>query len=103
MSQTTTQTALFTRQDYMADKCTYEQYYAQFITDAGIEMVKKSKAFQRVLNTENKSVSAAPVAEWDLIGTDAEASNLLTTLGDRWTLAAAVCINKTIARKLLTA
>lgn len=103
MSQTTNQTVLFTRQDYMADKCTHEQYYAQFINDSGIEMVQKSKAFKCVLKSGSKDLSVAPVAEWDLIGTAGEAANLLVTLGDRWTLSAAVCINKAIARQLLEA
>jgi len=103
MIQTNTQTALFTRQDYMDDKCTHDQYYAQFINAAGIEMVKKSKAFKCVLKSGSKDLSTAPVAEWDLIGTAGEAVNLMKTLGDNWSLAGAVCINKAIARQLLEA
>lgn len=101
MTQTTTPTALFTHKDFMADKCTHEEYYAQFINEAGIEMVKKSKAFKRVLKSESKNLCEATIEEWDLIGTAGEAANLLVTLGDRWTLSAAVCINKAIARHLL--
>lgn len=103
MTQTTTQTALFTRQDYMADKCTHEQYYAQFINDAGIEMVKNSKAFKTLIKKGSKDVSTVEVGVWDCIGTAGEAANLLKTLGDNWSLSAAVCINKAIARQLLKA
>jgi hypothetical protein len=103
MSQTNTQNALFTRQDYMADKCTHEQYYAQFINAAGIEMVKKSQAYKTLIKKGSKDVSLVEVGVWDLIGTAGEAVNLMKTLGDNWSLAGAVCINKAIARQLLEA
>jgi hypothetical protein len=103
MSQTTTQNALFTRQDYMADKCTHEQYYAQFINAAGIEMVKKSQAYKTLIKKGSKDVSMVEVGVWDLIGTAGESVNLMKTLGDNWSLAGAVCINKAIARQLLEA
>lgn len=101
MTQTTTPTALFTRQDYMADKCTHEQYYAQFINDAGIEMVKKSQAYKTLIKKGTKDVSKVEAEVWDRIGTAGEAANLLKQLGDFWTLSAAICINKAIARQLL--
>lgn len=101
MTDTNTVKAQFTKKAYMAGECTHEQYYAQFITDDGIAMVQRSTAFKRMIKKGSKDTSSVEVQVWDLIGTDGEAVMLLKSLGDFWSISAAVCINKAIARQLL--
>ena len=101
MTETNTVKVRFTKKAYMAGECTHEQYYAQFITDDGIHMVQRSTAFKRMIKKGSKDTSSVEVQIWDLIGTDGEAVTLLKSMGDCWSMSAAVCINKAIALQLL--
>jgi hypothetical protein len=101
MNTITTQTPQFTRKDYLSGQCTHEQYYAQFINDAGIALVQRSEAFKKLQKSKSTDLSSVELAVWDRIGTAGESVNLMKSLGDIWSAAGAVCINKAIARQLL--
>lgn len=96
-----TQVSQFNREDYLNGKCTPFQYYAQFITPTGVELVERSPIFQTVKSAEITKLSEMPLLGWHGIGSASDACSLLTELGDHWSLATSVVINKTIAAHLL--
>lgn len=101
MTSTQTQVSKFNRDEYLNGKCTSNQYYAQFITPSGLEMVERSPIFQTLKSTEITKITDLPLMGWNGIGSASDACQLLNELGDHWSLATAVVINKTIAAHLL--
>jgi hypothetical protein len=95
------QVSQFTRDEYLNGKCTSAAYYAQFITPTGVELVECSPIFQTLKNTEVKKLTDLPLLGWNSIGSASDACRLLNELGDHWSLATSVVINKTIAAHLL--
>lgn len=93
--------ALFTKNQFLKDECTHTEYYSQFITPDGIKLVEASPAFKKLKASGSTNLSDMPLAQWDCIGTAWDASNLLTTLGDHWSLGISVVINKIIAAHIL--
>lgn len=96
-----TQQTSFSRKEYMENKCTHKEYYDQFITPAGIELVSKSVAFKKLMKNNSEDLSSVTINFWDLIGTAHDAVALLNSKGDTWSLASAVCINKAIAEHII--
>jgi hypothetical protein len=99
---TTTQIK-FTRQDYLADKCTHSEYYGQFVTGEikqrvmsyiGIENIKKA------INEGDEHLNTIPLRKWDAIAVPIIGGNLLREAGDYPTLAGGVCIAKEAAKQL---
>jgi hypothetical protein len=101
MTTAQTQVSKFDREQYLNGKCTPADYYAQFITPTGVALVERSPIFQTLKNTEVKKLTDLPLMGWNGIGSASDACRLLTELGDHWSLATSVVINKTIAAHLL--
>jgi hypothetical protein len=95
------QVSQFTRDQYLNGKCSPAEYYAQFITPTGVELVQRSPIFQTLKNTEVKKLTDLPLLGWNGIGSASDACRLLNELGDHWSLATSVVINKRIAAHLL--
>jgi len=100
---TETTTIKFSQTDYLQNnKCTHQEYYDQFVTEAGIQEVRISHAFKELVEQNTTDVSAVSVAVWNLIPISNDTTSLLHEAGDHWTQAGAVCINKAIARHILS-
>jgi hypothetical protein len=91
---------MFTRQDYMQNKCTHEQYYRQFVNDNVILMLKDSIGIDRIKKAKDKHFNDIPLYKWDNIGLSCDVVDLLKQAGDYYTLAGQVCILKAGARKI---
>lgn len=95
------QVAQFQRQQFLNGECTPNQYYSQFITPTGLDLVQRSDIFKTLNSTEITKITDLPLMGWNTIGSASDACRLLTELGDRWSLATSVVINKTIAAHLM--
>lgn len=89
-----------TRQDYINKKCTYEEYYAQFVNDNVKLMVKDHIGINVILNSKDEHFNDIPLKKWDLIGLPYGIRDLLKEAGDFYTLAGQVCILKAAARQI---
>jgi hypothetical protein len=93
-----------TRQEYLSQKCTYDDYYGQFVTPAiqkavatriGIDRLKRAYAEDEHLNT-------IPLATWDSFSRVIAVSSVLDKMkeaGDFLSLAGIVCIAKRAAKQ----
>jgi len=97
---TTTQQT-YTRQQYLSNDCTHEQYYNQFVNDTiisrvsqfiGVDKIKAAMQHERELNS-------IPLAKWDIVAYNLyDVSAKMKECGDYLTLAGGVCIAKAAAR-----
>jgi len=78
---------MYTRSEYLSEKCTHQEYYSQFVTDFELEIVK------------NISLDS-PLRTWDLTPISDKSNELLRLARDSYSLSAKVCILK--QAKLLT-
>ncbi len=95
------QVAQFQRQQFLNGECSQAQYYKQFITPAVIKLVEASSVFQHLATTAPTKRTDITLSGWEDIGTAVDARQLLNTLGDCWSLATSVVVNKAIAAHLL--
>lgn len=95
------QVAQFQRQQFLNGECSQAQYYKQFITPAGIKLVEASSVFQHLATTAPTKRTDITLSGWEDIGTAVDARQILNTLGDCWSLATSVVVNKAIAAHLL--
>lgn len=58
----------FTRADYLAEKVTHEQYYAQFLTEPLLELVQVAFG-GRIAASKDSYFNDIPLKEWDLLST----------------------------------
>lgn len=91
---------MFTRDDYLRNKCTHEQYYAQFINDEVKQLVIAGIGKKRLLNSKDKHFNNIPLAKWDFLMLPSNISSLLVEAGDFMTLAGQVCILKEAGRQI---
>lgn len=91
----------FHRQQFLNGECSQIQYYEQFITPDGVDRVQHSITFQNLKMANPTKRTEIPLSGWDFIGTAVDIPKLLIEVGDHWSLATSVVINKTIAAHLL--
>jgi len=91
--------AMITRKQFLDGQATLDEYYQQFITDAGRAWVIYTMGRDRLLKSKDKSFNDIPLALWDLY--PFTPGERMRAAGDFPTLAGAVCIAKTIARQLV--
>lgn len=46
---------MYTRQDYLNDVCTHQQYYAQFVNSVIVDIVQRSIGSKRIVNSTDPS------------------------------------------------
>ena len=56
---------MYTREDYMGNACTHQQYYSQFVTPGVISLVKHQIGVERLLSSTNPNFNDIPMALWD--------------------------------------
>ena len=94
---------MHTRQDYLDNKCTHEDYYSQFVNDHiknillsqfGLSELKKAYSKDQYLNT-------IELYKWDNLAIFVNCAKQLKECNDYSTLAGKVCILKESARQLI--
>ena len=94
----------FSRADYLAKKCTHQQYYSQFVNDTIQSRVKGAFGIDAIKDAMliNENLNTIPIGKWDVLANNLyNVSGLLKDAGDFLTLAGGVCIAKEAARQLV--
>lgn len=94
---------MYTRQDYLNDVCTHQQYYAQFVNSVIVDIVQRSIGSKRIVNSTDPSFNDIDLDLQDrlyyAVRTHVDASVMAYT-GESMTLGTAVCIAKAAARAI---
>jgi hypothetical protein len=96
----------FTRAQRLANECTHEQYYNQFVNDVIINRVKQYIGKDNIIAAlaTDKGLNSIPLAKWDGVANNLyNVSAKMKEAGDYLTLAGGVCIAKAAARIIATA
>lgn len=91
---------MFSRADYMADKCSFEQYYNQFVTLGRMQAVVYQIGLNKILKSKDEHLNDIPLKKWDNIFFVDSVSKDLEKHGDYLTLAGKVCIAKACAKQI---
>ena len=59
---------MYTRQQYIHDECTHEQYYAQFVNDEVKNRVIKAFTLKKLLNSKDEHLNDLSMKVWGLLG-----------------------------------
>lgn len=99
----TTTTIKFSRADYMANKCSHQEYYNQFVTRDTLALVEDVFGVEKLkaAYAEDKNLNTIPLAKWDALAGNVNTNEALKQAGDYLTLAGSVCILKAAARQLI--
>jgi len=92
----------YTREDYLADRCTHREYYAQFVTEEMKARLLRYLGIERLLASKDEHLNDIPLRTWDLFIAYPLAISL-KSVGDYSTIAGNVCIAKEAARQLIEA
>lgn len=92
---------LFTRADYMAKRCTHEQYYRQFVQPADLLTVRTRIGVARLQASSDEHLNDIPLQEWDNMPLHGPSQATMKACGDWVSPAGKVCILKQAARMLL--
>lgn len=93
---------MYTREDYLDNKCTHREYYAQFVNSYIIKAVRQSIGEGRIAASTDSAFNDIPLRFWDnLAPVTYSESKSLKEAGDFVTLGGAVCILKEAARQIL--
>jgi len=94
---------MYTRQDYLANKCTHQQYYGQFVGQPEREAVKV-KFGSRLFTSTDSSFNDIGLSAWDALAQFSPRRSIwrqgLQAAGDWLSLAGMVCILKEAARQV---
>lgn len=90
---------MFTRQDYLSGKCSHSDYYGQFITPQIIANIKTRFGVSSLLSAfkEDQHFNNIPLYKWGYYNNGAK----FKELGDFWSIAGAVCVEKEAARQIV--
>ena len=94
---------MFCRLDYLLQKCTYEEYYSQFLNDRVINRVGGMIGKEWIVASKSPTFDDIPLRRWEatmnslrLIFNDAA----MAAYGETWGPVVAVCIAKLAAEKI---
>lgn len=90
---------VYTRKDYMSNKCTHKEYYGQLVTQGMKEHI--ARAIPQALDrSTDPSFNDIPLSTWDRIGLAYGLRNEFNALGDIKSDAGMVCVLKEAARQV---
>lgn len=97
-------TIKYTHKDYMNSKCTYQEYYDQFVSDGIFNRLFCSFGLSMIKNgyLKDPNFNTIPLEYWDILNVTEYTKRLLEEAGDTLTLATKVCIFKVAARRIAT-
>jgi hypothetical protein len=92
---------LFTRKDYLNNKCTHRQYYAQFVNKSVKSTVLNYYSIKRLKEAfeEDNHFNSLPLQKWDTMHSLFAIS--MKEVGDYLTKSGNVCIHKEAAKQLI--
>jgi len=101
----------YTRKQYLAGECSHNEYYAQFVTSAVIETVKRHIGEDKIAASTDEYFNDIPLHQWDMLERamrhtmDEKAFKALACPEAPsgqiyWSLCDAVCIAKQAARMI---
>lgn len=94
----------FTRADYMSNKCSHREYYAQFVTP-GIRTIVWKRFGDRLLKSTDNYLNDIPLKQWDGLEPliRAEAGRALALANGRGgvSLSDCVCVAKEAGKQLI--
>lgn len=99
---------MFTREDYIENRCTHRQYYGQFVTDRHKNLVisRFDAAELKEAFIKDEHLNLIRLVEWDNLTTimiNDSSNKALKDSGDYVTLCGRVCILKEAARQVVEA
>ena len=90
---------IYTRKDYMSDKCTHEEYYGQLVTQGIKDHVARAIP-QGLTKSTDPNFNDIPLAAWDRIGAYSVPRGEFKKLGDIRSMAGVICVLKEAARQV---
>ncbi len=91
---------MFTYKDYLNERCTYRQYYGQFVNDYTIHMVKTMIGANRILASTDPHFNDIPYQWWDHVPIGSRPAELMMQCGDHISKTAKICICKEAAQQI---
>ena len=95
---------MFTRQDYLNNNCTHQEYYNQFVNDDIKKIVLNHFGYNKIKKSysEDKNLNNIPLQSWDNLAYFLNFREEFKKYGDFESLASKVCILKNAARQIIT-
>lgn len=95
---------MFTRKDYMENKCTHQEYYSQFVNSIVKDTVRNLISVEKIKNSNDKHFHDIPLAQWDRISNWLQEYiariNLNLNGIATYSIAEGVCVAKEAARQI---
>lgn len=95
---------MYTRQDYLNNNCTHQEYYNQFVDDDIKKIVLNYFGYSKIKKSyaEDKNLNNIPLQSWDNLAIRLNFREEFKKYGDFESLAGKVCILKNAARQIIT-
>ena len=90
---------IYTRKDYMTDKCTHAEYYGQLVTQVMKDHIARAIP-QSLARSTDPHFNDIPLSTWDSLGMVYGLRDEFKALGDFKTSAGMVCVLKEAARQV---
>jgi hypothetical protein len=90
---------IYTRKDYMSNKCTHEEYYRQLVTQGMKEHVARAIP-QALAKSTDPNLNDISLNTWDRLGMAYGLRSEFEELGDIRSKAGMVCVLKEAARQV---
>ena len=95
---------MFTRQDYLNDVCTHQQYYGQFVNSTIAGIVLRSIGEKTIAASTDLHFNDIDLALWDQLYYAVKSNvdpEMLSLTKEQMTLGTAVCIAKSAAKAII--
>ena len=90
---------VFTRKDYMSNKCSHREYYSQLVTPE-IRAGVWGALYGRIVASKDPSFNDIALSQWDHLGMFLVPREPFKNFGDFYTKAGAVCVLKEAAQQI---
>ena len=90
---------IYTRKDYMTNRCTHAEYYGQLVTQAMKDHIVRSIP-QALAKSTDPVFNDIPLSTWDRLGMAYSLRSEFKALGDIKSDAGMVCVLKEAARQV---
>lgn len=92
---------MYTRRDYLYSRCSFDEYYGQFITDEVLQYVDNRIGHINIINSKDENFNDIDIRSWDRIVYNLKPlidDQILTEAQEGWSLMTGVCIAKMAAK-----
>ena len=89
---------IYTRKDYMSNKCSHREYYGQLVTQRMKDHV--SEAIPQLAKSTDPVFNDIPLTTWDCLGMSYNLTSEFKELGDFMSKAGMVCVLKEAAQQV---